>query len=243
MNDLKKLTQITLLAIITLFISYESIQSMRANAWYFNALNTLKQPRALITPQELNLANDAITLATQLEPLQAHYWQLSAYIKMLRLTEKNVNRSNVPKVYKQAELALLNSLKYRQSWAETWIELAKIVSYQEGPSERVFGYVQQAKKAGPYKIDVHLGVIEIALINWHQLPPKYKALYVSELKLLAKHGYKFPLVFDIAKQTDALPILCMSLQFGNDFEKIRGSFIFEQHCKSRRVYTSSLHIK
>lgn len=231
MNDLKKLTQITLLAIITLFISYESIQSMRANAWYFNALNTLKQPRALITPQELNLANEAITLATQLEPLQAHYWQLSAYIKMLRLTEKNVNRSNVPKVYKQAELALLNSLKYRQSWAETWIELAKIVSYQEGPSERVFGYIQQAKQVGPYKIDVHLGVIEIALTNWHQLPPKYKAIYVSELMLAAKHGYKFSGAFDIAKQVDALPILCLSLKFGAQFESARNSWMFKKHCK------------
>ncbi len=230
MNDLKKLTQITLLAIITLFISYESIQSMRANAWYFNALNTLKQPRALITPQELNLANDAITLATQLEPLQAHYWQLSAYIKMLRLTENNVNRSNVPKVYQLAELALLNSLKYRQSWAETWIDLAKIVSYQEGPSERVFGYIQQAKQVGPYKIDVHLGVIEIALTNWHQLPPKYKAIYVSELMLAAKHGYKFSGAFDIAKQVDALPILCLSLKFGAQFESARNSWMFKKHC-------------
>tara|TARA_B100001063_G_scaffold246514_1_gene286050 strand:+ start:18418 stop:19113 length:696 start_codon:yes stop_codon:yes gene_type:complete len=231
MNDLKKLTQITLLAIITLFISYESIQSMRANAWYFNALNTLKQPRALITPQELHLANDAITLATQLEPLQAHYWQLSAYIKMLSLTENNVNRSNVPKVYQLAELALLNSLKYRQSWAETWIELAKIVSYQEGPSERVFGYIQQAKQVGPYKIDVHLGVIEIALVNWQQLPPKYKALYVSELSLTAKHGYKFSRAFEIAKQTDTLPTLCLSLQFGAQFESARNSWMFKKHCK------------
>ncbi|KYL34303.1 hypothetical protein A2I98_12195 [Pseudoalteromonas agarivorans] len=230
MSNLKKLTQITLLAIITLFISFESIQCMRANAWYFNALNTLKQPRDLITNQDLNLANDAITLATQLEPLQAHYWQLSAYIKMLRLTENNVNRSNVPKVYQLAELALLNSLKYRQSWAETWIDLAKIVSYQEGPSERVFGYIQQAKQVGPYKIDVHLGVIEIALVNWQQLPPKYKALYVSELSLAAKHGYKFSRAFEIAKQVDALPILCLSLKFGAQFESARNSWMFKKHC-------------
>ncbi len=230
MNDLKKLTQITLLAIITLFISYESIQSMRANAWYFNALNTLKQPRALITPQELNLANDAITLATQLEPLQAHYWQLSAYIKMLSLTKNNVNVESAPKVYKQIESSLLNSLKYRTSWAETWIDLAKVTSYQEGPNDRVFGYIQQAKKAGPYKIDVHLGVIEIALVNWQQLPPKYKALYVSELSLTAKHGYKFSRAFEIAKQTDTLPTLCLSLQFGAQFEPARNSWMFKKHC-------------
>lgn len=230
MNDLKKLTQITLLAIITLFISYESIQSMRANAWYFNALNTLKQPRALITPQELNLANDAITLATQLEPLQAHYWQLSAYIKMLSLTKNNVNVESAPKVYEQVESSLLNSLKYRTSWAETWIDLAKVTSYQEGPSDRVIGYIQQAKKAGPFKIDVHLGVIEIALTNWHQLPPKYKAIYVSELMLAAKHGYKFSGAFDIAKQVDALPILCLSLKFGAQFESARNSWMFKKHC-------------
>ncbi|MEJ2912613.1 VpsP family polysaccharide biosynthesis protein [Pseudoalteromonas sp. C12FD-1] len=231
MSDLKKLTQITLLVIVTLLITFESIQSMRANAWYFNALNTLKQPRDLITPQELNLANDAITLATQLEPLQAHYWQLSAYIKMLSLTDKNVNIGNPPKIYDQVELALLNSLKYRTSWAETWMELAKVTSYKEGPSDRVFGYIQQAKKAGPYKIDVHLGVIEIALANWQQLPPKYKALYVNELMLAAKHGYKFSSAFDIAKQRDALPILCLSLQFGAQFESARNSWMFKKHCK------------
>lgn len=231
MSDLKKLTQITLLAIITLFISFESIQSMRANAWYFNALNTLKQPSDLLTPQELNLANDAIKLATQLEPLQTHYWQLSAYIKMLSLTKNNVNVESAPKVYKQIESSLLNSLKYRTSWAETWIDLAKVTSYQEGPNDRVFGYIQQAKKAGPYKIDVHLGVIEIALVNWQQLPPKYKAIYVSELMLAAKHGYKFSGAFDIAKQVDALPILCLSLKFGAQFESARNSWMFKKHCK------------
>ena len=231
MSDLKKLTQITLLVIVTLLITFESIQSMRANAWYFNALNTLKEPRDLITPQELNLANDAITLATQLEPLQAHYWQLSAYIKMLGLTDKNVNIGNPPKIYDQVELALLNSLNYRTSWAETWMELAKVTSYKEGPSDRVFGYIQQAKKAGPYKIDVHLGVIEIALANWQQLPPKYKALYVNELMLAAKHGYKFSSAFDIAKQRDTLPTLCLSLQFGAQFESVRNSWMFKKHCR------------
>lgn len=226
-----KLTQITLLVFIILFISFESIQSMRANAWYFNALNTLKQPRDLITPQELNLANDAITLATQLEPLQAHYWQLNAYIKRLSLTESNYEINEVLKLYKQIESDLLHSLKYRKSWAENWIELAKIVSYQEGPSERVFGYIQQAKQVGPYKIDVHLGVIEIALTNWHQLPPKYKGIYVSELILAAKHGYKFSRAFDIAKQVDALPILCLSLKFGAQFESVRNSLMFKKQCK------------
>ncbi|KPZ62259.1 VpsP family polysaccharide biosynthesis protein [Pseudoalteromonas sp. P1-7a] len=231
MSNLKKLTQITLFAIITLFISFESIQSMRANAWYFNALNTLKQPSDLLTPQELSLANEAITLATQLEPLQAHYWQLSAYIKMLSLTKNNVSVESAPKVYKQVELSLLNSLKHRTSWAETWIDLAKVTSYQEGASDRVFGYIQQAKKAGPYKIGVHLGIIEIALVNWPQLPPKYKALYVSELSLAAKHGYKFSRAFEIAKQTNTLPTLCLSLQFGAQFESARNSWMFKKHCK------------
>ena len=231
MSNLIRLTQITLLVIVTLLISYESIQSMRANAWYFNALNTLKQPGDSLTPQELNLANDAITLATQLEPLQAHYWQLSAYIKMLSLTKNNVNVESAPKVYEQVELPLLNSLKHRTSWAETWMDLAKITSYQEGPSDRVFDYIQQAKKAGPYKIDVHLGVIEIALVNWPQLPPKYKALYVSELSLAAKHGYKFSRAYEIAKQTDTLPTLCLSLQFGAQFESARNSWMFKKHCK------------
>lgn len=230
MSDLKRLTQITLLAIITLFISYESIQSMRANAWYFNALNTLKQPRDLITPQELNLANDAITLATQLEPLQPHYWQLSAYIKMLNLALTSDQNMNKRLVYHQVEKDLLKSLELRQAWSETWIALAQVVSYQEGPTERVYKYIQQAKKFGPYKLDVLLGVIQIALINWQQLPPKYKALYVAELNSAVKYGDEFYKIFRFAKKNNRLTTVCLSLQFGSHFKAIRSSYSFKDYC-------------
>lgn len=48
--------------------------------------------------------------------------------------------------YQQAEQALLKSVELRQTWALTWISLAQVVSYQEGPTERVYNYIQQAKK-------------------------------------------------------------------------------------------------
>ena len=133
-------------------------------------------------------------------------------------------------VYQQAEKDLLKSLKFRQTWSETWIALAQVVSYQEGPTERVYEYIQQAKKFGPYKFDVQLGIIQIALMNWQQLSPKYKALYVAELNLAVKYGYKFYQVFDVAKQVDALPILCLSLKFGSHFEPVRTSWMFKKHC-------------
>ena len=225
-----RLTQIAILAVITLAIGYQSLQSMRANTWYFNALNILKQPESTITPEELELADRAITFATSQDPSQPHYWQLSAYIKMLNLAVTSEQNKNKLLVYQQAEKDLLKSLELRQTWSETWIALAQVVSYQEGPTVRVYEYIQQAKKFGPYKFDVQLGIIQIALMNWQQLPPKYKALYVAELNLAVKYGYKFYQVFDVAKQADALPILCLSLKFGANFEAVRTRWIFKKHC-------------
>ena len=226
-----RLTQIAILAVITLVIGYQSLQSMRANTWYFNALNILKQPESTITSEELELAEMAITYATSQDPSQPHYWQLSAYIKMHNLSVTSEKNNNKLLVYQQAEKDLLKSLELRQTWSETWIALAQVVSYQEGSTERVYEYIQQAKKFGPYKLDVQLGIIQIALMNWQQLPPKYKALYVAELNLAVKYGYKFYQVFDVAKQVDALPILCLSLQFGKTFEKVRVSTVYRRSCK------------
>lgn len=229
--NVKRLTQITVLAAITLIISYQSLQSMRANTWYFNSVNILKQSEILITPVELKLADSAIALAIDLEPTQPHYWQLSAYIKMQNLAVTREQVDDKLMVYQQAEENLLNSLELRNTWAETWIALAQVVSYQEGPTKRVYEYIQQAKKVGPYKLDVQLGIIQISLIHWQQLPPKYKALYVAELNLAVEYGYKFYQVFNVAKQVDALPILCLSLQFGKAFEKVRSSTVYRRNCK------------
>jgi len=232
----QKFIQIGFLAIITLVICWSSIQSMRANAWYFNALNTLKQlPSPLIDNSELKLAEHAITLATELEPTQPHYWQLYAYIKIRLLSDTNEPISDLDyknSVYKQAEQALLKSVEFRQSWPDSWIELAKVTSYQEGASDRVYTYIQQAKKTGPFNFEVHVGAIQIALMNWHTLSPKYKALYVQELKLAVKHGYKFNQIFDVAKQVNGLPLLCLSLQFGTTFEKVRTSNHYKKYCSS-----------
>ncbi len=225
-----RLTQIAILAVITLVIGYQSLQSMRANTWYFNALNILKQPESTITLKELELADRAITYATTQDPSQPHYWQLSAYIKMHNLAVTSGQNKNKLLVYQQAEKDLLKSLELRQTWSETWIALAQVVSYQDGPTGRVYEYIQQAKRLGPYKLDVQLGIIQIALMNWQQLPPKYKALYVAELNLAVKYGYKFYQVFDVAEQVNALPILFLSLKFGSHFEPVRTSWMFKKHC-------------
>ena len=57
-----RLTQIAILAVATLVIGYQSLQSMRANTWYFNALNILKQPESTITPEAVSYTH--LTLPT-----------------------------------------------------------------------------------------------------------------------------------------------------------------------------------
>ncbi|NMF47253.1 hypothetical protein HHL01_03500 [Pseudoalteromonas arctica] len=231
-----KRLHLTLLAIVTLIICYFSLQSMRANAWYFSSLNTV-QELSNISPidapeaynNELNTAQNAIKLAIQLEPEHAHYLHFLAYIKLLALA--NTKQTELDTEYKEIQSLLLHSTQVRSSWAETWIELAKVTSYQEGPSKQVLNYIDQAKKVGPYKLDVHLGIIEISLANWQQLPPEYKALYVNSLSMAAQYGYRFNRIYTIAKQLNQLPTLCMSLQFGAAYKKLKQRYIYKQTCK------------
>lgn len=229
-----KVVPAVILALIVLVIAYSSMQSMRANAWYFHALNIVQESDGALSGSSLQAAENAITLATNMDPEHPHYWHFLAHIKLLSLsgidTTSSEQSDKVKQTYQQAEQALLKSVELRQTWAQTWMSLAQVVSYQEGPTERVYNYIQQAKKVGPYKLDVHLGIIQIALMHWSELPPTYKALYVNELKLASKYGYKFYDVFSMAEQMNRLPIVCLSLQFGSHYEAIRGSWMFNKYC-------------
>ena len=234
-----KRLQLALLAIVTIIICYFSLQSMRANAWYFSSLNTVQElsnTSPIDAPEvynnELNKAQNAIKLAIQLEPEHAHYLHFLSYIKLLVLAKTDlIEQSKLDTEYKEIQSFLLHSTQIRSSWAETWIELAKVTSYQQGPSKQVLKYIEQAKKVGPYKLDVHLGIIEISLANWQQLPPEYKALYVNSLSMAAQYGYRFNRIYTIAKQLNQLPTLCMSLQFGAAYKKLKQRYIYKQTCK------------
>lgn len=229
-----KVVPAVILALIVLVIAYTSMQSMRANAWYFNALNIVQESDGALSGSSLQAAENAIILATNMDPEHPHYWHFLAHIKMLGLagidTTSSEQSDKVKQTYQQAEQALLKSVELRQTWALTWISLAQVVSYQEGPTKRVYDYIQQAKKVGPHKLDVHLGIIQIALMHWNELPPTYKALYVNELKLASKYGYKFNNIFSMAKEMNRLPIVCLSLQFGSHYEVIRNSWMFNKYC-------------
>jgi hypothetical protein len=232
--NMVKVVPAVILALIVLVIAYSSMQSMRANAWYFHALNIVQESDGALSVSSLQAAENAITLATNMDPEHPHYWHFLAHIKLLSLSGINTTSSEqsdkVKQTYQQAEQALLKSVELRETWAQTWMSLAQVVSYQEGPTERVYNYIQQAKKVGPYKLDIHLGIIQIALMHWSELPPTYKALYVNELKLASKYGYKFNDVFSMAEQMNRLPIVCLSLQFGSNYEAIRGSWMFNKYC-------------
>ena len=234
-----KRLQLALLAIVTLIICYFSVQSMRANAWYFSSLNTVQElsnTSPVDAPEaynnELNKAQNAIKLALDFEPEHAHYLHFLAYIKLLTLANTDqIGQSKLNTEYKRIQSLLLHSTQIRSSWAETWIELAKVTSYQQGPSKQVLKYIDQAKKVGPYKLDVHLGIIEISLANWQNLPPEYKALYVNSLSMAAQYGYRFNRIYTIAEQLNQLPTLCMSLQFGAAYKKLKERYIYKQTCK------------
>lgn len=234
-----KRLQLALLAIVTLIICYFSLQSMRANAWYFSSLNAVQElsnTSPLDAPEaynnELNTAQKAIKLAIEIEPEHAHYLHFLAYIKLLALANTDqTGQSKLDTEYKEIQSLLLHSTQIRSSWAETWIELAKVTSYQQGPSKQVLKYIDQAKKVGPYKLDMHLGIIEISLANWQNLPPEYKALYVNSLSMAAQYGYRFNRIYTIAEQLNQLPTLCMSLQFGAAYKKLKQRYIYKKTCK------------
>ncbi|MEZ7278530.1 VpsP family polysaccharide biosynthesis protein [Pseudoalteromonas sp. 68 DY56-GL68] len=225
-----------ILAILVLFIAYTSLQSMRANAWYFNALNIAQESERTFSSTSLVEAENAMVLATDLDPEHPHYWHFLAHIKMLGLSKidllsaKQINQ--VDDTYQQTERALLKSIELRDTWAQTWVALAQVVSFREGPSERVYGYLKQAKKMGPYEFNTHLGIIQVTLMHWSNLTPEYKLLYVNELKLASKHGYKFKNIFSIAERMDRLAIVCLSLQFGNEFQQVRQTPAYKYSCNN-----------
>ncbi|MDC9500790.1 VpsP family polysaccharide biosynthesis protein [Pseudoalteromonas sp. Angola-18] len=227
---------IFLLALLIMTICYSSVQSMRANSWYFNSLNLahalVENPTPLIgVPNtQVEQATKAINLALTLEPHQAHYWHFLAYLNLLSLGNEQVGVLNTLSVYKSAEVSLLNSVKLRGSWAESWILLAQVVSYQQGPSKQVFEYINNALNTGPYKLEVHLGIIQIALANWQQLTPQYKAQYVKSLIKAAQYGYRFNKVYKVANDLNAMSTLCLSLQFGKSFDHIKERYIYKQNC-------------
>ncbi|UJX24197.1 VpsP family polysaccharide biosynthesis protein [Pseudoalteromonas sp. CF6-2] len=231
----------SILAVLVLFITYSSLQSMRANAWYFNALNIVQATALDSSNTSLLSAENAMTLATDLDPEHPHYWHFLAHIKMLGLSKMNISSNEqikqVEDTYQQVEQALLKSVELRSTWAQTWVALAQVVSFQEGPSERVYGYLQEAKKMGPYEFNTHLGIIQIALMHWTNLPPTYKALYVNELKLASKHGYKFNSILNMSERMERLGIVCLSLQFGNEFSRVRQTPAYKRSCKNFNTNT------
>ncbi|MDC9529400.1 VpsP family polysaccharide biosynthesis protein [Pseudoalteromonas sp. Angola-7] len=232
-----KHSHIILLAVLIVTISYSSVQSMRANSWYFNALNlahaVVENPTNSINEQksQVQQATKSIKLALTLEPHQAHYWHFLAYLNLLSLDNEQDDVVNALPVYKSAEESLLNSIKLRASWAESWILLAQVASNEHGPNEQVFEYINNALNTGPYKLNVHLGVIQIALANWQHLPPEFKAQYVKSLSVAAQYGYRFNKVYKIATKLNVMPTLCLSLQFGKSFEQVKQRYIYKKNCK------------
>lgn len=232
-NKLLKYFQILVLIIISLFILSASVRSIRSNAWYFNAMNILKAHDVEnYSNEDLNLALKAITLSNEIEPSHPQYLHMLAHIKMLILAKhKHDISSDLPSYYKDIEGLLLTSLSLRETWPETWIALAQVVSYQEGPSERVYEYIQQAKEVGPYNFNVAYGAIQIALSNWHRLPPKFKVLYLNELNLASNHKNKFKSIYSLAEKVNRSDKLCLSLKFGPNFKATRSTYFYKKQCE------------
>ncbi|WP_404339943.1 VpsP family polysaccharide biosynthesis protein [Pseudoalteromonas mariniglutinosa] len=218
------------------FIIYFSANTLRANAWYFHARNNIQQHTSSLNIIELLNAKEAITTALALDPKQAHYLHMLAYLELRHYEYLITSNEERQFEFEQltilsAETAIKRSVALRATWAESWLLLAHIASLKDGANEGVYYYLQKAKAVGPYQFKVHLAVIQIALANWQHLSPDFKQFYVNELILAARHDHKFGYVFTVAEELNKLPTLCLSLLFGKSFEKIKRRYIYKKSCK------------
>lgn len=230
-----KYSQALLLMIITIFLCYCSIKSMRANAWYFSAYNIVENMKnssgdSDIFKSQADKAKFAIQRALSIENTHPHYLHFAAYVDLLYL---NGNLSSVDKsIYlDSASNLLLQSLKYRRSWASTWMLLASVTSMREGPNDKVYDYIKKAHLIAPFNYNVRLESLKIILANWKGLSPKYKSLYIKEIAFMYKNfRYQFNNLIFLADEIEALPILCLTLQFNGDYKEFTKTYKFRKHC-------------
>ncbi|MDC3189356.1 VpsP family polysaccharide biosynthesis protein [Pseudoalteromonas elyakovii] len=229
----KKTFHVSLLATVVIYVSIVSFNSIRANAWYFSAVNEIKAFNTAIdkskAEKKLNSAKVALEKSVLLEPTHPHYLHMLSYVDLQLLnfssSNKNISTFNI------IEKNLIRSLEYRATWPATWVLLAHVKSHQQGASQAVYEALLQAKYNGPYILDVHVGAITIAMQNWDSLTPEFKQLYVNELALAMRHGYKALQLFEYAERYDKQKLLCLSLMFSDNYKQIRSTYKFKSYCK------------
>ena len=233
-----RLIQLGVLFLITLSVIYFSSSTMRANAWYFNAKNTLQQKNTTLTESQIINAREAIEKSLSIEPTQPHYLHIYGYIELLYLQKIYQQPQRYLNEYESVtykiEKTLLASTQQRATWPQTWSLLAYVVSLTEGANDRVYSYLQHAIDVGPFELSTHLDVIRIALANWSNLSISFKVLYIEQLKLAVKHGPRFFRVFDVANEVNNQQILCLSLKFDDVFSVVRESKTYRKNCLAEK---------
>lgn len=211
----------------------------RANAWYFNARNTVDyMTKNSLERLKLTQARTAINKAIYLQPIHPHYLHMSAFISVLEYEYDAVHSiDNNEESFQiiEAKKALNLSLAHRKSWSKTWVLLAQVVSIEQGASKQVYSLLKNAKLAGPYDFDVHLAVLHISLNNWENLSPNFRHFYVQELINAANQDFYFHKVFDMAEEIGMLSTLCLSLQFGKEFDKVKQTSSYKYMCVDKRL--------
>lgn len=234
-KDTIKHIQIFTLFIVTLYMSYCSVKTMRANTWYFNAHNTvqdLKNSSNEIGDDNTSIdrAMEASHKAVSIEPNHPHYLHFAAYVELLYLKDR-VNLKNKTLHLDSAAQLLTQSLSYRNSWADTWILLASVTSMKEGASNKVYDYINEAYSLAPFNYRVRLESLKIILMNWHTLTPRFKRLYVDEIAFIYKNfTYQFHNLIELADEIDALPIFCLTLRLNSEYKEFTRTYKFRKHC-------------
>jgi len=233
-KDISKYVQICILFIITFYVAYCSVQSMRANTWYFNAYNTvidLQSPLNEIDDEaSIDKAMDASKKAVSIEPAHPHYLHFAAYVELLYLKD-SVNLKNKFLHLDSASQLLTKSLSYRNSWADTWILLASVTSMKEGASNKVYDYINEAHSLAPFNYKVRSESLKIILINWQTLTPKFKKLYVDEIAFVYRNFfYQFHNLLELADGLDALPTFCLTLRLNSEYKEFTQTYKFRKHC-------------
>lgn len=227
---LKRYLSIACLLIFS-FISLNYFYTIgAAHAFYTNANESLQQwyrDGKIESEAELSRALTSIDKALMYYDSDPHYHHVKANIIDLGIFYGYLPKSE----YAQAKNALQKSIELRSSWPTTWIDLARIASYNDGLSLEVLSYIDGAFKVGPNDASVLSGTIEILLRNWQQLTPESKALYFSTLESVATDKNLFRKALDEAQFYNLTATICMQIKYNNNYSKYKNTWTQRKYCQ------------